>query len=64
VLLSGVSPDDGKGASPQLLMMVLVGGKDRVLSEFRELASGAGLVVETAKQTKSGRFFVECRPVA
>ena len=63
VLLNGVSPDEAKGPSPALLMMLLVGGKDRNLTEFRELARGAGLEVQTAERMKSGRFVVECRPL-
>jgi len=43
-------------------MMVLVGGKERSLSEFRELAGAAGLEVTAAKRQASGRFVVECTP--
>ena len=64
VLLNGVSQDERGGPSPALLMMVLVGGKDRTLSEFRELARSAGLDVTTTARQKSGRFLVECRPHA
>ena len=56
VVLSGVSPDEGRSPSPELLMMVLVGGKDRSLSEFRELARAAGLEVHAAERQPSGRF--------
>jgi SAM-dependent methyltransferase len=62
VVLSGVTPDDGKGPSPELLMMVLVGGRARGLAEFRELARAAGLEVRAAERLPSGRFVVECRP--
>jgi SAM-dependent methyltransferase len=62
VLLNGVSPDEGSGPSPELLMMVLVGGKERSLTEFRELARTAGLEVRAAERQPSGRFVVECRP--
>jgi hypothetical protein len=62
VVLNGVSPDGGDGPSPALLMMVLVGGKERSLSEFRELATAAGLEVLAAEPRPSGRFIVECRP--
>lgn len=63
VVLSGVSPDEGAGgASPELLMMVLVGGKDRTLAEFRVLARAARLEVLSAERQPSGRFVVECRP--
>jgi len=61
VLLSGVSPDES-GPPPELLMMVLVGGRGRSLTEFRELARAAGLEVHAAQQQSSGRFVVECRP--
>jgi hypothetical protein len=60
VVLSGVSPDDR--APPALLMMVLVGGKERTLEEFRALARAAGLEVTAAARQPSGRFVVECRP--
>jgi len=60
VVLGGVSPDE-RGASPALLMMVLVGGKERSLSEFRALARAAGLEVHAAQRQASGRFVVECR---
>jgi SAM-dependent methyltransferase len=52
----------GKEASPELLMMVLVGGRDRTLEEFRDLAREAGLEVSAVGRQPSGRFIVECRP--
>ena len=58
VVLGGVSPDEDGGPSPDLLMMVLVGGKDRSLTEFRELARAAGLEVQAAGRQPSGRFVV------
>jgi hypothetical protein len=60
MVLNGVTPDENP--SPELLMMVLVGGKNRTLSEFRELANRAGLDVRAAGRLASGRFAVECRP--
>ena len=60
VILNGVGP--GENASPELLMMVLVGGRNRTLSEFRKLAAAAGLEVRAAGPQPSGRFVVECRP--
>ena len=63
VLLNGVSPDETGGPPPDVLMMVLVGGKGRTLTEFRELARTAGLEVQAAGREPSGRFVVECRPV-
>jgi 2,7-dihydroxy-5-methyl-1-naphthoate 7-O-methyltransferase len=61
VILGGVSPDDR--AYPELLMMVLLGSKDRTLAEFRELAREAALEVQAAGRLPSGRFAVECRPM-
>lgn len=60
VVLGGVSPDENP--SPELLMMVLLGGKNRTLSEFRELARSAGLEVWASGRLASGRFAVDCRP--
>jgi 2,7-dihydroxy-5-methyl-1-naphthoate 7-O-methyltransferase len=62
VVLGGVSPDESGGPSPELLMLVLVGGKDRSLPEFRELARASGLEVQGVGRQPSGRFAVECRP--
>jgi len=64
VVLNGVSPDEMNGPPPALLMMVLVGGRERNLTEFRELARAAGLEVQTAERLPSGRFVVECRPIS
>jgi SAM-dependent methyltransferase len=61
VILNGVSPDGDSGPT-DLLMMVLVGGKERTLGEFRELARASGLQVQAAERQPSGRFVVECRP--
>lgn len=64
VVLGGVSPEsDTRVLSPALLMMVLVGGRERSLAEFRELAHDAGLEVRAADRQPSGRFVVECCPV-
>jgi SAM-dependent methyltransferase len=58
VVLGGVSPDE---PSPALLMMVLVGGQERTLAEFRQIARAAGLHVRLAGRQASGRFVVECQ---
>lgn len=63
VILGGVSPDDPRGPAPELLMLVLVGGKDRALAEFRLLAARAGLAVTASGKQPSGRFIVECSPM-
>ena len=60
VVLGGVSPDS-EGASTELLMLVLVGGKGRTLSEFAQLAMRAGLVVSASGRVSNGRFAVECK---
>jgi SAM-dependent methyltransferase len=61
VMLGGVTPEPT--ASPELLMLVLVGGKSRTVDQFRALAAGAGLDVRATGRSPSGRFIVECRPV-
>jgi hypothetical protein len=61
VILGGVLPDDSvRSLSPE---MVLLGGKDRTLTEFRELAYQTGLKVQAAGWLPSGRFAVECHPL-
>jgi 2,7-dihydroxy-5-methyl-1-naphthoate 7-O-methyltransferase len=63
IVLRGVSPEDTR-PSPALLEMLLVGGKNRSLPEFRELARAAGLQVVASAQQPSGRVIVECRPTS
>ena len=60
VVFTGAGP--GEEASPELLMMVLVGGRGRTLDEFREMAQQAGLDVRAVGRQASGRVIVECRP--
>jgi len=55
--------ESAQDASPELLMLVLVGGRDRTFEEFRELAGDAGLEVRAVGRQPSGRSFAECRPV-
>jgi SAM-dependent methyltransferase len=60
VVLGGVAPDNVRpGLSVE---MVLAGGKQRSVAQFRELARAAGLTVDAAEPSASGRFVVECRP--
>jgi SAM-dependent methyltransferase len=61
VVIGGVSLDEGCEPSPELLMMVLVGGRDRSLVEFREMARAAGLEVQGCGRQRSGRVVIECR---
>ena len=58
VIVNGVVEEEQ--APPELLMLVLVGGKMRTLRAFRELAGAAGLEVRAAGRQPSGRFLVEC----
>jgi 2,7-dihydroxy-5-methyl-1-naphthoate 7-O-methyltransferase len=61
VVMGGVVPD---GAPPRLTIeMVLLGGRNSTLAEFRDLAAGCGLAVRAAHRHSSGRYTVECRPV-
>ena len=46
----------GEEASPDLLMLVLVGGKERTFAEFQELAREAGLEV-TRERTAADRAY-------
>jgi SAM-dependent methyltransferase len=63
-VINGVSPDGGGGPDPELLMMVLVGGRGRTLTEFRALARQAGLEVSATGSRRPGRLTVECVPLA
>ncbi len=62
VMVGDVSP--GETPPPELLMLVLVGGKARTLGEFTRLAAEAGLAVTASGRLPSGRFCVECRAAA
>jgi hypothetical protein len=60
VVLGGVGPDDARRGLA--IEMVLVGGKQRTVAQFQELARQAGLEVVAAVRQPSGQFVVECRP--
>jgi SAM-dependent methyltransferase len=60
VVLGGVS--EGEEESPELLMMILVGGRSRPLADFRGMARDAGLAVRASGRLPSGKFAVECVP--
>jgi len=62
VLSGGVAPDGQPSRSADLLMFVLVGGKERTFAQVGDLAAAAGLEVHTTGRSPSGRFLVECRP--
>ncbi|MCX6627428.1 MAG: methyltransferase [Candidatus Solibacter sp.] len=61
VVFSGAGP--GEDASPELLMMVLGGGRGRTLDELRGMAAEAGLEVGAVGRQASGRVIVECWPL-
>jgi hypothetical protein len=61
VVLGGVRPDEAPRGL--VIEMVLLGGKQRTVAEFGELAQAAGLEVSAAGKQPSGYFVVECRPV-
>ena len=60
VVLGGIVPD----GTPRALSieMVLLGGRHRTVSEFRDLARGAGLGVMAVKRQSPRYHVVECRP--
>jgi SAM-dependent methyltransferase len=61
VAFTNVEPGE---APPELLMLVLVGGRGRSLDEFRAMADHAGLKVHGVGRQPSGRGIVECRPTS
>jgi hypothetical protein len=61
VVLGGVTPDEARRGL--VIEMVLLGGKYRTVSEFRQIAREAGLEVMVAERQPFGRFVTECRPI-
>ena len=59
LILGGVVPDGT--ARPISIEMVLLGGKRRTVSEFKELADEVGLTILAAERQPFGEFVVECR---
>lgn len=62
VILGGVTPGVGAAPGSELLMLVLVGGKSRTLSELDALAARAGLRIAQSGYLPSHRFSVELVP--
>ena len=60
IVFTGAAP--GEPVSPDLLMLVLVGGRARTFDEFSAMAREAGLLVSGSGRQPSGRVMVECRP--
>ena len=63
VLLGEIDAGTEGGQDPELLMLVLVGGKGRTLSQFHDLANASGLEVVATRAAKRKRITVECRPI-
>jgi 2,7-dihydroxy-5-methyl-1-naphthoate 7-O-methyltransferase len=61
LIVGGVSAGEGRSAA-LLPETVLMGGKDRRLTQFGELARAAGLDVQATRHLPAGHFAVECRP--
>ena len=53
----------GEPASPELLMLVLVGGRGRAIDEYRVMTRNAGLDLRSVTRVPSGRYVVDCRPI-
>jgi 2,7-dihydroxy-5-methyl-1-naphthoate 7-O-methyltransferase len=60
VVLKSVAPDGA--ARPLVIEMVLLGGKSRTVTQFRELAAQAGLQVVAPGRQPSSYSVVECLP--
>jgi SAM-dependent methyltransferase len=60
VVFTGALP--GEEAGPGVMMMLLLGGKERTFEEFGRLAGRAGLAVSAMGRQKSGKAIVEYRP--
>lgn len=61
VVMGGVTPDEVTRCLE--IDMLVAGGRDNTLTEFRELARRAGLEVVAAGPQASGSFVVECSPL-
>lgn len=62
VVKGGVTPDQTSG-DHLTVELVLLGGRNVALPEFRELTRQASLEVTVAGQSPSGAYVVECRPI-
>jgi SAM-dependent methyltransferase len=61
VIVGGGSPGP-VSTDANLLMFVLVGGRERTAGELAELVTAAGLTVTATGSQRSGRVLTECRP--
>jgi SAM-dependent methyltransferase len=53
----------GEPADPDLLMLVLVGGRSRTIDEYRALTARAGMEIRTVSPISNGRYSVDGRPI-
>jgi precorrin-6B methylase 2 len=62
VVLKSIDLEDASASSTIEIEAVLLGGRRRTVTRFRELARAAGLAVSAAGRQPSGDTVVECRP--
>lgn len=62
VVMGGVAPQN-RPTTTLTEEAVLIGGRERTVAEFRELAREGGLDVVAADLAPSGAFVVQCRPI-
>ena len=60
-VVGGVADEGQASPAPEVLMLVLVGGRQRTMAEFRELAGGSGLKISATGRQASKRVVVELR---
>lgn len=60
MVLNGSGP--GEPAPPELLMLVLVGGRSRTVDELAAMGASAGLALVRTARAPSGKFLLEFRP--
>ena len=53
----------GEEAPPDLLMLVLLGGRGRTVEDFIEMGGEAGLLLERVERAKSGKVLLQFRPL-
>ncbi|WP_328453778.1 methyltransferase [Amycolatopsis sp. NBC_00438] len=64
LILQQHGTEGGDRAEMDLRMLVLCGGRERGLDDYRALAAGAGLTVAAVRTTPLGQVAIDCAPVA
>ncbi|MFL6078130.1 MAG: methyltransferase [Mycobacteriales bacterium] len=54
--------DPGMFAEMDLRMLVLCGGRERGIEDYRTLVAAAGLAIADVRTTPSGQLVIDCRP--